>query len=188
MVAYDHDSNAILAEPIKTRSAEELLRAMKGMHKYLSERGLHPALQILDNECPAVVKQFFKEEEVKFQLVPPNLHHNNGAEKAIGTFKDHFVTIMCSVDPKFPMHLWCRIVRQAVTTLNLLMQSRINPRLSAEVQLNGAFNYNTTPLAPPGTRVVVYENPENAGHGHHMASTGGTWEVHRSTTDVTQYM
>ena len=161
MVAYDHDSNAILAEPIKTRSADALLQAMKKIHQYLSERGLHPALQILDNECPAVLKQFFKQENVQYQLVPPNLHRNNAAEKAIGTFKDHFVTIMCSVDPRFPMHLWCRLVRQAVTTLNLLRQSRINPRLSAEAQLNGAFDYNTTPLAPPGTQVVVYENPEN---------------------------
>ena len=84
---------------------------MKKIHQYLSERGLHPALQILDNECPAVVKQFFKEEQVKFQLVPPNLHRNNAAEKAIGTFKDHFVTMLCSVDPRFPMHLWCRLVQ-----------------------------------------------------------------------------
>ena len=99
MVAYDHDSNTILAEPIKSRAAEELLHAMKVIHEHLKERGLHPELQILNNECPALVKTFFKQENVRFQLVLPNLHRNNAAEKSIGTFKDHFVIIMCSVDP-----------------------------------------------------------------------------------------
>ena len=37
MVAYNHDSNAVLAEPIKSHAAEELLRAMKVIHKYLKE-------------------------------------------------------------------------------------------------------------------------------------------------------
>ena len=160
MIAYDQDSNAILAQPIKTRSEHELLKAMTAIHKYLKERGLHPKLQILDNECPTLVKQFFKQENVSYQLVPPNLHRNNAAEKAIGTFKDHFVSILCSCDPNFPMHLWCRLVAQATTTLNLLRKSNINPRLSAEAQLNGAFDYNATPLAPPGCKVVIYENPE----------------------------
>ena len=160
MVAYDHDSNAILAEQIKTRASEELLRAIKAIHKYLSNRGYQPALQILDNEFPVVVKTFFQQEQVKFRLVPLNLHCNNASEKAIGTFKDHFVTIICSVDPKFLIHLWCRIVHQAVTVLNLLRQSRINLRLPVEAQLNGAFDYNATPLVPPGTQVVIYKTPE----------------------------
>ena len=50
-------------------------------------------------------------------------------------------------------------------TLNLLRTSRINPRLSAEEQLNGIFNFNRTPIGPLGTRVVVHEMPDTrAGH------------------------
>ena len=49
MVAYDQDSNAILAQPIKTRSEYELLKAMTAIHMYLKERGLYPKLQVLDN-------------------------------------------------------------------------------------------------------------------------------------------
>ena len=99
-------------------------------------------------------------EKVSYQLVPPNLHRNNAAEKAISTFKDHFVAILCSCNPGFPTHLWCRLVAQATTTLNLLRKSNINPRLSAKVQLNGAFDYDAIPLAPPGCKVIIYENPE----------------------------
>ena len=50
MVLYNHDSNAILAEPIKTRAAEELLRAIKVIPTHLRDQGLHPALQILDKK------------------------------------------------------------------------------------------------------------------------------------------
>ena len=57
------------------------------------------------------------------------------------------------------MHLWCRLIPQATTTLNLLRPSCINPHVSAEAILNGAFDYDKTPLAPPGTRVVVHETP-----------------------------
>ena len=36
---------------------------------------------------------------------------------------------------------------------------RINPQLSAYAQMFGAFDFNRTPLGPPGTKLVVYENP-----------------------------
>ena len=36
----------------------------------------------------------------------------------------------------------------------------INPNLSAHEQLFGIFNFNFTQLAPPGTRILVHENPE----------------------------
>ena len=160
MITYDQDLNAILVHPIKTRSEHDLFTAMTAIHTYLKVRGLHPKLQILDNECPALVKQFLKTENVSFQLVPPNQHRNNAVEKDIGTFKDHFVAILCSCNPDFPMHLWCRLVKQAITTINLLRKSNINPRLSAKAQLNGAFDYSSMPSAPPGCKVVIYENPE----------------------------
>ena len=35
--------------------------------------------------------------------------------------------------------------------------SLIKSRVSAEVMLNGIFDYNKTPLAPPGARVIVHE-------------------------------
>ena len=41
--------------------------------------------------------------------------------------------------------------------MNLLRASNINPKLSAEAQLNGNFDYNITPLASSGNAVVVHE-------------------------------
>ena len=132
MVAYNRDSNIILVEPMKSRAEHELLRAMTKIHEHLKNRGLYPQLQILGNKCPALIKKYFRTEKIAYQLVPPNLHRNNAAEKAIGTFKDHLIAIICIFDPQFPMHLWCCLIPHATTTLNLLLQYCINSRLSAE--------------------------------------------------------
>ena len=130
------------------------------LHTYLTDRGFTPQTKILDNECPDALKRHFHSNKIAFRLVPPHLHHTNKAEKIIGTFKDHFIASLSSVEPSFPMHLWCQIVPLAATSLNLLCPSAINPRISAKAQLNGAFDYNATPISPPGTKVIAYETPE----------------------------
>lgn len=37
----------------------------------------------------------------------------------------------------------------------------MNPKLSAYAQINGAFDFNRTPLAPPGTKVLAFIDPQN---------------------------
>jgi hypothetical protein len=113
------------------------------------------------NECSAALKQFMRTANVEFQLVPPYDHRQNAAKCAICIWKDHFVARLARLTPHFPMHLWCQLIDQCTQTLNLMQPSRINPRLSTEGQLNGAFNYNKTPLAPPGTKVLIYETTKH---------------------------
>jgi hypothetical protein len=96
------------------------------------------------------------------------VHRRNAAERAIQTFKNHFIAGLCSTDKDFPLHLWDCLLPQALLTLNLLRGSRINPQLSAQAQVHGAFEYNRTPLAPPGVRVLVHEKP----------AMRGTWAPH----------
>jgi hypothetical protein len=52
--------------------------------------------------------------------MPPKMHHCNRAERAIRTFKDHFLSILAGVDQSFPPYLWDLLVPQAELTLNLL--------------------------------------------------------------------
>jgi hypothetical protein len=163
MVLYDYDSNAILAEPMKSRTGPEMTRAYEKLYNYLVARGLKPKLQKLDNEASQELQDFMQDKGVKFQFVPPHVHRRNAAERAIRTFKNHFIAGLCSTDKNFPHSLWDRIVEQAIITLNLLRTSRINPKLSAYAQLNGAFDFNATPMAPPGTRVLFHEKPNVRG-------------------------
>jgi hypothetical protein len=59
------------------------------------------------------------------------------------------------------MHLWDRLLPQAVITLNMLRPSRINPKLSAATHIYGHYDFNRAPMAPPGTRIIANETPNN---------------------------
>eukprot|EP00957_Ditylum_brightwellii_P003824 290488-Ditylum_brightwellii.AAC.1 len=85
------------------------------------------------------------------------MHRQNLAEQAIQTFKHHILARLATVDPDFPKNLWDTLIPQACLTLNLTRPSRINPWLSAVAQLNGAFDYNRTPLALPGIKVLIHK-------------------------------
>ena len=141
MIVYDHDSNAILARPLKTKSAEEQLKNIQEVHKFLNDRGIHPNIHVMDNECPLVVKEYIIiAKNMQLLLVLPCTHRVNAAEKAIESYKNHFISVLATLHPYFPLHLWCRLIPLASTNLNLLRPSRINPRLSAEECLNGVFD------------------------------------------------
>ena len=74
MVLYDHDSNAIIPEPIQSRSEAELIRAYSVLHSKLTNRGLRPKFQMLENECLAGLKDYMRRKGITFQLLPPHLH------------------------------------------------------------------------------------------------------------------
>ena len=156
LVVYDYDSNHIFAEPLTSRQAANIYKAYRTIIERLDSAGLKPQLVLLDNECSALLKGYMHKERIDFQLVPPYQHRRNAAERAIRTWKNHFIALICAADDGFPLHLWDYLLPQANISLNLLRGSRINPRLSAWAQINGHFDYNRTPLAPPGTRVLAH--------------------------------
>ena len=160
MLLYDFDTNAILVQAFPNRSAETLCKTFSNLFNRLCTAGHCPTLHCLDNECPAELKTFLIEQHVDFQLAPPGCHRQNSAERAICTFKNHLIAGLCSVNKNFPMHLWDRLLLQAELTINLLQGSRINPKLLAWEQLNGCFDFNRTPIAPPGIKVVAHEKPD----------------------------
>jgi hypothetical protein len=103
-----------------------------------------------------------------FPTGPPLQSLTKCSRKSNRDLERPLVAGLASLDPNFPMHLWCGIIHQCTQTLNLMRPSRINPHLSAEAQLNGAFHYNKSPLAPPGTKVLNHETPNKR----------RTWVVH----------
>jgi hypothetical protein len=123
MVVYDYDSNYIHAEPMKSKTGPAIIAAYKRVHQNLFAAGLRPRLQRLENECSQQLKTFMNEQVIDFQLVSPDNHRRNAAERAIRTFKNHFIAGLCSTEKNFPMHLWDRLLPQAILTLNLLRGS-----------------------------------------------------------------
>ena len=79
-----------------------------------------------------------------FQLVPPHMHGRKAAERASFTFNDHFISMLAISHKDFHIHLSSRLVTHDIITLNIMRQSKINPKLSYHAVLNGEFNYNAT--------------------------------------------
>jgi hypothetical protein len=159
LIIYDYDSNAILAEPLKNKTAGEITKAWMHIHNKLQTQGANPSIYIIDNEASNELKTALKKKEIKYQLVPPHVHRRNAAERAIRTYKNHLLAILAGADPDYPIQEWDRFLPQCQITLNLLRNSRVNPKLSAHAYLFGNFNFNATPLAPLGTKVVVHLKP-----------------------------
>jgi hypothetical protein len=159
MILYDYYINAILAQPIKDRTAPELLKAFQVMEQELMDRGLRPELMKLDNVASKLLKTYLHQQDITFQLVPPCSHRRNSAERAIRSFKDHLIAGLCYTEKYFPMHLWDKLLPQAFITLSMLRTSRINPKLSAATHIYGQYDFNRSPVAPPGTRIIAHETP-----------------------------
>jgi hypothetical protein len=161
---------------MKSRSASEWVKAYDHIHQELTSKGFKPKLQTLDNEASSALENFFTTNDVEFQLVTPHCHLRNAAERAIRTFKEHFVAGISSVDPTFPLHLWNRLLPQAEITLNLLQILRLHPQLSAAAHFHGLIDYNKTYFSPPVCKIIAHKKPAKrrtwAPHGQHGYSLG----------------
>ena len=96
------------------------------VYDYLTTSNMKPTLRVLDNKYANKTKPFFQKQNTTIQFVDPNQHCVNAAERAIQTFKDHFIAELCTVDKSFPLQVWSDLLQQAELTINLLCTSRIN--------------------------------------------------------------
>ncbi len=173
MIAYHKEGNLILQQPFKSKKDVHRITAYNVIMTQLAAKGLNVDLQIMDNEASAAYKQVITEKwKASFQLVPPDVHRRNRAERAIRTFKDHFLAILAGVDPKFPGYLWDLLLPQAELTLNLLQQLLINPRISAWEYFQGPIDFAKTPLAPIGCRVLIHAKPATRRSWDYRAKDG----------------
>ena len=78
--------------------------------KYAKLKGSKPRLQRLDNEASTILKDFMYRENVDFQLASAGIHRCNKAERAIQTFKNHFISDLYTVDPTSPLNFWDKLI------------------------------------------------------------------------------
>ncbi len=84
---------------------EEMIRAYESIINRMRRAGLRIKKHTLDNEASDAFKQYIHQQEIQFELVPPGNHRRNQAERAIQTFKLHFILILAGVNNKFPLSL-----------------------------------------------------------------------------------
>ena len=83
MILYSYDSNVILAEAIKDRTSNELVKGYDILYERLIKSGVQPILQRLDNEVSKSLIEAIENKGLKYQLASPHDHRNNPAERAI---------------------------------------------------------------------------------------------------------
>jgi hypothetical protein len=167
-VVYEYCSNVIIVKTLRDETDKSMVEAFQEVYEYLTEKGFKPKLNVMDNQCSRAIQKFIKSTGADIQLVNPDDHRVNAAERAIQTWKNHWITGMGNLDPNCPMQLWCQFIEQGQDTLNMLRVSRVNPKLSAYAVLEGQFHFNKTPLAPVGTKALVFLDP----------TKGHTWQSH----------
>eukprot|EP00957_Ditylum_brightwellii_P032372 2452561-Ditylum_brightwellii.AAC.1 len=87
MVLYDWDSHAIIGQPMKKRSKEEIVQGIQKLYEYLKSRGVKLKLHILDNEASNNLKYFITSESTEYQLALPRNHCTNATEKCIQIYQ-----------------------------------------------------------------------------------------------------
>ncbi len=114
-------------------------------------------------------------------MVPPNMNQINIGELSIQTFKNHCIAILAGIYPWFSIFLWCKLLPQAVLTLNLMCPSNVVAKVSEYAYVHGQFNYDTMPLALMGCVVQLYLKPHQQKSWNKHSSDGwyiGTSEKH----------
>jgi hypothetical protein len=159
VIFYVVDANYIKSYPIKSRHRTELIKAYDDVYTFLRTRGYRPQLHKLDNETSKDVESFIADNNASHQYTPPDIHRTNPAERAIRTWKNHFVSIRAGTPSTYRLSNWCKDLEQTDITLNMMRPCTQNPKLSAYEALEGMFSFDATPMAPIGTECMVHVKP-----------------------------
>ena len=63
-------------------------------------------IQKLDNKASEGLINAIRKNKLEYQLAPPDSHRPLPAERAIQTFKNHFIAALYGVDNIFPGNQW----------------------------------------------------------------------------------
>ena len=135
MFVYIYDINVILMRCLKTKDVAEHLQTFKDFHTLLLHRRLQPKYCRMDNECSATIKKFITDNNMELQLTPLQMHRRNWADLSIQTRKAPLIAGLVEIKPKFPLHLWCRLIPQCEKTHNMMRPTNINPKISSDTYL-----------------------------------------------------
>ena len=156
LITYHCYSSTILQAQFVNKEYKHRIRAYNSIMKRLTEKGHQVDVQILYNEVSTEFKKTIVDDwDSTYQLVPPNVHRRNTAERAIRTSKAHFISVLAGEDPTFNTFMWDNLLVQTELTINLLQQATLNPSMSAWEYFNGAFDFTATPLVPIGCKLII---------------------------------
>jgi hypothetical protein len=166
LIFYSEDKNYIHVVRMKSRSAKDYTKAIQSAMAFFKLHRVNTSIIRMDNECSELVKEHIRAATLSLELTPASQHRRNKAERAIRSFKNHFIASMAGVDVSSAADLWSDYTAQIEETLNLLRRGRSGK--SSWEDLFGPRDFNAVPLAPIGIKVVAHVPPsERASWAQH---------------------
>ena len=101
-VAYDYDTNYIFALPIANVQDKTIIESFDKIFTELIEKVQKPTFNVTDNQAVTPLKKYLRAQNCRWQFVEPANHRVNADERAIQTFKNHFISGLCSTDSQWP--------------------------------------------------------------------------------------
>jgi hypothetical protein len=148
----------IHAELLPSRTEASLGAAFMRTHQFFRDHGHQILFQVLDNECAESLLRFFAQQRVTVDRVPPNQKRANKAERAIQTFRNHFLTILVGTHPNFPINQWHHLLPQTESTLNMMHAWPDNMTISAYHGIHRRpYDFLSHPMAPCGPLLVAHD-------------------------------
>jgi hypothetical protein len=158
-MVYIYNLNAILVCAMPSKNNTAMITTFNKILATLAACGYKPTLNFMDNECSKMVEADINSYKMDIHLVPPCNHQVNVAERAIATFKEHFIAGLATVDKNCHQQLWDEFLHQVELTLNFLCFSRCDPSKSSKKEVHSPYDFNKTPITLIGTKDLVYDNP-----------------------------
>ena len=153
-------NNYIHVVPLPTKTAQQQVIALNKTIQHLRRLGHYPKVQRLDNDYSELMAEFLRSNDLVPDLVPPTAKRRNRAERANATWKNHTVATWAGCDPQCPLEAWEYFLPQQTITINCLRPYGPNPNISAYEGIHGhPFDFDRYPIAPCGTKVVIFETP-----------------------------
>ena len=88
---YVYNCNTILTTAINNIGDKDMIQDFTDLTEDLKSCGIKPGFHLMDNEASTALNITMNNMNINYQLVPPSNHKSNNAERAIQTFKNHFV-------------------------------------------------------------------------------------------------
>ena len=97
---------SIYAVKIKNGKTASLEQGLMKLYADLHKAGINPLLHQLDNETSKELRKEIEKNELAYQIASQGDHQLNRAERAIQTFKSHFIAKLYGTDSSFPAKQW----------------------------------------------------------------------------------
>jgi hypothetical protein len=153
-----------LPEDLRMTAFIQCYEASPGVATYdfYKHHGHIPEIQRLDNETSFVLEEFLRLEQVEAQYVPPGIHRQNPAERAIRYVKNTLIAMCSTTDPTFPAEkLFEDALPQAEIVIHCLRPWHPNRSINAWTGMHRKpYDHLAYPMSVYGTKVVVHNKPD----------------------------